>query len=53
MTLCAKVLYFKEGAKGKSACPYGVPIGEIAQVQDLQLFLSHMFRHLELNIVHL
>ncbi len=40
-------------AKVKSACPYGVPIGEIAQVQDLQSFFSNMFRHLELKVIHL
>ncbi len=51
--IVCKSFILQGGNKGKSVCPYGVPIGEIVQVQDLQSFLNDMFRHLELKVVHL
>ncbi len=51
--IVCKSCILQGGNKGKNACPYGVPIGEIIQVQDLQLFSNDMFRHLKLKDVHL
>jgi len=36
--IVCKSFILQGGDKGKKVCPYGVPIGEIVQVQDLQSF---------------
>jgi hypothetical protein len=49
--VCKSFVVLEDIRSKATICPYGIPLGEVAKVQDLVCFLNELFKNLEQKVV--